>query len=357
MTFSSNGTLVNATANLGTSGAQELSPDAIGNIYTGDYNSTSPYSVQKWSYTTGGVVGSTPTTITTVSSPWSLAVDRANNVWAGLTTTSSANFNLVEIAAGSSTAVGVLSTTEAPVSQTGTAVFGVAVDPDQNIWIADNSASAGEVSVVQNTGTVSAPTYTFQVGTGSAVTTPAGAITTSSVGGGAGPFGLAFVKNTNSATSAASPFIEWTSFYAGGVTGSGLTTVGLLPITPTLTGAEVTSVSSGTLVTTNSASSYLQFATSDGDGTVVGANKNGSDLMVIQNAGSATPNAPFYLAPCYMSTASTACNTTFNGLREVNIDSTGSMWVAMGTIGNVLQIIGSAAPTWPLLSLGVLGRP
>jgi len=58
-----------------------------------------------------------------------------------------------------------------------------------------------------------------------------------------------------------------------------------------------------------------------------------------------------------MSTSSTACNTTFNGLREVNIDSTGSMWIAMGTVGNVLQIIGSAAPAWPLLSLGVLGRP
>jgi len=367
VTFTSNGTLISFTPNEATSGMFSISPDAIGNVYTGNYGA-SPTSVQKWS-TVNGVVASTPLqNITTPNSVWALAVDRGNNVWAGTTNSAtSATGNVVEIpmsTANTATAVTVVNVNQSPASQSAAEVYGLGVDPDQNIWIADYTTTTGAVSVLQNTGTLSTPTYTFETGTGGTLV-PAAVVTTSgtTVGGGIGPFGMAFVKNTNSATIANSSFIEWTSFYAaagsGGVT-QGETVVGLAPVTPTVGGtnsAEVTAVSAGTLIVTNSTASYLQFATSDGDGTVYGANKNGDDIMVIQNAGSATPGTPFYIEPCYMSTSSTACNTTFNGLREVNIDSTGSMWIAMGTVGNVLQIIGSAAPAWPLLSLGVLGRP
>jgi hypothetical protein len=38
----------------------------------------------------------------------------------------------------------------------------------------------------------------------------------------------------------------------------------------------------------------------------------------------------------------------FYGLRGLAIDSAGSMWMANGVQGTVTEVIGTAAPTWPL---------
>ena len=60
--------------------------------------------------------------------------------------------------------------------------------------------------------------------------------------------------------------------------------------------------------------------------------------------------------------ASLFAGTNFGQPTSVVVDSTGSLWVKVGGfsgasdgIGSVVQIIGSAAPSWPLLALGKYG--
>jgi len=57
------------------------------------------------------------------------------------------------------------------------------------------------------------------------------------------------------------------------------------------------------------------------------------------------------LNPCYLPSAATSCQAggmTYGG--RLAIDSTGSVWTVSGTSSSLIQIIGSAAPTWPLLA-------
>jgi hypothetical protein len=67
------------------------------------------------------------------------------------------------------------------------------------------------------------------------------------------------------------------------------------------------------------------------------------------------------LNPCYLPSAATVCQTvgtatggmTYGG--RLAIDSTGSVWTVSGTTSSLIQIIGSAAPTWPLLAYTTYG--
>jgi hypothetical protein len=58
------------------------------------------------------------------------------------------------------------------------------------------------------------------------------------------------------------------------------------------------------------------------------------------------------LNPCYLPSAATTCQTGggmgYGG--RLAIDSTGSVWTVSGTTGSLIQVIGSAAPAWPLLA-------
>ena len=62
------------------------------------------------------------------------------------------------------------------------------------------------------------------------------------------------------------------------------------------------------------------------------------------------------LNPCYLPSAATSCQAggmTYGG--RLAIDSTGSVWTVSGTSSSLIQIIGSAAPTWPLLAYTTYG--
>jgi hypothetical protein len=80
-----------------------------------------------------------------------------------------------------------------------------------------------------------------------------------------------------------------------------------------------------------------------------------------------TGNASQVLSPpagylgCYLATASTTtCGTltasaVYNP-RETAVDSTGSVWADISTTGGLTQLIGVAAPSWPLLATGRPGQ-
>jgi len=66
------------------------------------------------------------------------------------------------------------------------------------------------------------------------------------------------------------------------------------------------------------------------------------------------------MAPCGVAAATTICSATaatevIDGPRNAQVDSTGSVWIASSTNGNIVQVIGTAAPAWPQLSYGKPG--
>jgi len=91
---------------------------------------------------------------------------------------------------------------------------------------------------------------------------------------------------------------------------------------------------------------------SDGAGDVFSDNLLGNQLMETTAAG-----ANVGLFPCVLKSGGTGCTSTApSAPRGITVDSTGSVWLAGGASG-MLQIIGLAAPTWPQLSLGKVGKP
>jgi hypothetical protein len=91
----------------------------------------------------------------------------------------------------------------------------------------------------------------------------------------------------------------------------------------------------------------------DGDGIIWTADVNGKAI----DAYTPSSNVAYKFIPALG--GSTTAATIFAGNKPYNIaiDSTGSIWATVPVSKNVVQIIGSAAPTWPLLSLGTVGRP
>jgi len=344
--FSSNGTLQSYTPNNTTNAVQVgiPSPDGLGNIYTCAVSSS--YSVAQWTVTTAGLLGSAvPTTVGIGGSCEGLAVDRQGNVWVSNNQPTATN-NLYKLtppltasttctsAAGCS---GVLNVNSLTGVTSGSYPLGVAVDPNQNIWFADYlSGGAGEVSVLPNSGSLTSPAYAA-----SAVSVGAG---------GEQSYDIAFAPSGTS--------------YVGWVDNNYLSSMasansGVTEITPSFASSPSTQISGLTKTT------YLQTVTealnalvglnsmaSDGAGNIFTANQNGSQIMETTAAGT-----NIGLFPCVLKSNGTGCTSSVpTSPRGIAVDSTGSVWVASGTQGMV-QIIGLAAPTWPQLSLGKVGKP
>ena len=95
---------------------------------------------------------------------------------------------------------------------------------------------------------------------------------------------------------------------------------------------------------------------SDGAGTVWVADFNGHALFM--TTPEATTPTAYRLIPCLG--GATPCSTIFTGSGKpttISIDSAGSVWTTSPAGSNVVEIIGSAAPTWPLLATGKTGKP
>jgi len=374
VSFSSNGTLLSYTPDNTTNG-ESLgipSPDGFGKLYT--CSSYSSYSVAQWSVTAAGAITGTPVnTVGLGGSCEGLAVDQSGNVWASSNNgTTTATYNLFELTtpfgAGSSSTsctstvncTGVLDVNNLSGISSGSTLQGVAVDPNQNIWFADQvigGSSAGEVSVLQNTGSVTSPAYTFQsciTGSGSGAATSASPCTaqqkagvSSIAAGGELSYDLVFVPSGSS-------YVAWLDNDSTSTTYSGVS-----EITPSFASSpstEISSVAKTTFLTTatsaqNSSVELLSMA-SDGAGNVFSDNLLGNQLMETTAAG-----ANIGLFPCVLKSGGTGCTSTApSAPRGITVDSTGSVWLSAGTSG-MLQIIGLAAPTWPQLSLGKVGKP
>ena len=69
---------------------------------------------------------------------------------------------------------------------------------------------------------------------------------------------------------------------------------------------------------------------------------------------SATEGADIYLNPCYTAPSATVCDLDSNGAsiimnaaRMAKVDASGAIWATLSSGGNIVQILGIGAPTWP----------
>ena len=105
----------------------------------------------------------------------------------------------------------------------------------------------------------------------------------------------------------------------------------------------------------------------DGHDNLFAPSYTTSGLIFFQTSPSATGYSTskttyFAIAPCYAASGATTCSSTVasSDPHVVQIDSTGAIWVAGtgssgGNPGFVVQVIGTAYPTWPQLSYGEFG--
>ena len=350
LAFGSNGKLLSMSPNTsGTTGLKYvtgLSVDATGYGYFGagsasTANNFGVFTTGFGSVTNTGLLSALTTkTLGTALQNYGTAVDRANNVWASGTVTGSVLYEVPAGAAGPGQTISTFSSFTLPATLTVSSTLknmGILVDPNQNIWVTGGPRTAANLNILENTGTVAAPTYAN--GSSLAATTSVGP--------------------TGGITFAGSPYVA----YIGGYN----TTPGIDPWTPTFgTGihtAQIVSIADGT----SSVSGGLTGADlleADGTGALYIANHNNSSITTqFWASGAATG---YKLNPCVSTTATaaTACasvfSNTLNKPQWFAIDSAGSAWVGSGlptgsVNGALLEIIGTAAPTVPLLSLGKPG--
>jgi hypothetical protein len=324
--FSSDGMLLGITTNNTTFPNQpSIAIDALDRVDVLTGVNTTP--VLRYA-SNSGTLSSTPDMITNDPSFGAStvgAVDKFNNLWFG-TNQAGAN-NLFEVLSGAGTAALITSSPNIPL--------GIAVDPNQNIWITDSDpTAANSISVLKNVNTVSNPSYATPLLTKTLSGTSAS--------------GIAFASNAV----ANKPYIAYISSAAG--------TPGLNPATPVIGGGgvAVTALSVAAIIS-GSPAPFTAPIHSQGDGAgKIWVADTAKVMMTIPNTTTSSKSTTVRLNPCLpIGTTNTTCANAANAPTAVGIDSTGSVWVTDSSGGNVFQIIGSATPIWPLLSRGLLTKP
>jgi len=329
--FSSNGTLLSTTTN-GAQGtlkfALGLSVDDSGHGYFGSGPSDAAIGV----FSTGGgrdMMGNSTSgggmlsqyTITHVSAAngaqtYRTAVDFSDHVWTF--GPSAAGSTLYESPIGGAAFMGVAAP---PVSVVNGQV-GLAIDSGQNIWTAGGTT----YSIVENTEfSGGIPTYS------------ASAVLSATTAG-SPVLGITFVSYGPNANY---PYVAFISSSSG--------TSGIQPYYPRLNrSVTFNQVTPGPLTDVNSTIAGTFFSEADGDGNIWLAD-NSSHSVIQYNPSSGTA---FRYLPCVGGSAT--CSNVFTTGRpfEIEIDSTGSIWVPAPEGGQIVQLIGAAAPTWPLLLYG-----
>jgi len=340
--FSSNGTLLSNTTNQAGVHAFGLSVDALGNGYFGNGSTSGTTALAI--FTTGG--GSLPAAgytapLKTVGGSlhvYSTAVDQHNNVWVSGTAGSASSLWMSPAGGATFTTQGTFDFTAVTSN-----AQGLGIDPNQNVWVAGGTGLA----VLPNTGTLGTPTYT----SAEITATPGGTV----------PSAFAFTAGAGGLPSVFNAFYEAT----GSVNG-------VQPYTPTYSGATVTALGQGALTTAPDSSAApvitgVEFsAQADGAGHVWLGDTNSHSVIQFNPNTTPANDTAFRYEPCQFVPANGGCftgTTTQNSVFTtgkpftISIDSTGSIWVTAEAAGSVVQIIGAAAPTWPLLSLGKVGMP
>jgi len=322
-----------------------VATDVNGNVWmsssqsSGSCNS-SHVNMVAFSTSSGSTTDGTPWGATTspgyVADTSSLAFDRSSNLWIGHftgCTGSGSSFCLYRYPYNG-TSSPQYATATAPAASSAAALEypgPILIDGNYNVWVSSSGTSSTGtpyVSVLPNSGTA-APAWTDAV------------ISEALTEGRA--FGVSMDGSNN----------VWATSYND----NGATDADLFEFTPTYTGATVTSVSA-------SANNPISLAVSsspyqgefDGVGTYwFPSNASTGNIYYYVPA----TGADIGLLPCFLPGGATACGSNTNvataGPRVVQIDSTGSIWVAASAGGQIVQIIGSAAPTWPQLSYAKFG--
>jgi len=336
--LSSNGTLISPSggwvpSNSATAIAPRgIAPDSLGNLWVADNATTT---LNEYSTTNGNLTASYQRS-NAPGSMWGVAVDKLNNIW--LSYIYSANGNIDELIDSSGTyAFATGGTNNNGTLEQGTnAPYNFAIDQNQNIWSGGYYSTGNTVGTVVNQTPASTASYTAN----SMLNTVVGATT------GSEPFGIAIDSSGNA----------WTDLYAG---------LGIVELTPTLTSGVITAVTAGSQI------SALTLVGSEGM-TIDGNNQlwiadNGSSsqgLLVYNTVSGIAISPPTGYKGCFVS--GTTCGATSLGAiydpRYTAIDSTGSVWAGITagglgqtSLGGVTQMIGTAAPAWPLRSTGKPG--
>jgi hypothetical protein len=312
---------------------RQIAPDAIGNVWVTN-NGTTLY---QYSATSGGAP--TNSYILTGGDLFGVAVDKSNNVWVANAVATSPNVTEYKYSSGSYAA-----------SYTATAAGGfepveLTIDAAQNIWVSAYYTGGNLADVIANQTPASTPSYSVSG-------TP---ISATFAGSATKPLGVVIDASGN-------------AWY--GITGSNtVTTTGIEEVVPSVNGSSViTSLTPAPLVanaTLGAAASQIPGI--DGAGSVYLPDNQGSGALGIHVYSTvAVPgNTSQVLSPpagylgCYLATATTttcgtgAASAVYNP-REIQIDSTGSVWAGI-TLGGFTQLVGLGSPSWPLLQTGKPG--
>lgn len=333
------------TTGTGTAGRQ-IAADGNGNIWL----ATGTGVLTQWSASAGG----TPTvyTVSTTGTPnvYGVAADKAGNIWVA-NEVANATGNIVEYAYTS----GSPATYAQNYTATTPGGFGpvsVTVDAQQNIWTGDYYTSGNLASVIPNlsAGTPGAvPTY---ANSGSTTATPISATFSKSTK----PWGLVIDASANA--------------WYGMVGSPSITTTGLEEVIPTTTNGVITSLSPQAVATGSAIySAALLYPGIDGAGTVfIPDATNATEGIHVystiagttsSNTGTQALSPPIGYLGCYpVATSPTTCGSGTSTApyavydsRVISVDSTGSVWTGINS-GGFTQLIGLAAPSWPLLASG-----
>lgn len=305
-----------------------IATDGLGNVLTANNSTGSNQVITIYNGATGAVLGSP--ILTAVDSPFGITIDPFNNIW--YSSSSTGVQNLQELTY-TGTSGGVPQYTAAtfahpPIASQG--IYQLALDGALNLWGVGNASSASSTFFFPNTGTVAAPAYT---GTLKSAATAG----STSHGYGIAPDGSGNAWEVNG-----------TNLY------------------------EIASVGNGDSATISAGSGisigvgYPRYGVMDGDDVFWTVdNDNGAGGWV-----SAYDTIHAYARgidrPCRVnSTTGNTCGSgssqttgaALYGPRGLALDSAGDIWIASATNGNLVEIIGAAAPTWPAVSLATYGRP
>lgn len=370
--FSSAGSQLWTTGNNTTICAPgSVATDTLGNVWIANYSSTTYcstgtyglYSFPQASTGSSVAIGTSLTNASTAniqSAPFAIAVDRFNNLWYGRRTSTCST------ASGTGANVSPVCVAEVPYlapntygAATNLQTFAAAPalsnidyivpDANQNIWVGGyQPATFTPIGVIPNTGTPGAPAY----GTG---------VTAAALG--SAPQGMVAIDASGNA---------WSS-------GPGNATSLNQQLYYTVSGTTLSAANTPTFGNASISASKPQGAEFDGAGRLFFASQSSSGQIWFFSP-TAGANSSSYtssttaanLVPCYLPTSSaTTCvatSSTYPGgyPRSLQIDSTGSLWYAAPavssfgaasatTTGSLVQIIGTAAPTWPQLSYAKFG--
>ena len=292
---------------------------STGRVYVTNNDTTTPTNGGVYQTATGSTDG-TLSLAASLNNASGVAIDSRDNVWVSAANTT-----------GNSISEYTKATIEAsngPISPATTSkafavpVVGLAVDANQNIWgVSGETAGTGSAVVLPNTGTARAATYAA-AGTGGVKT----ALSTYD------GFGVAI------SASAEAYFPDHLNLD-----------------TATYASSAIKVGSTGVAV---SGSNTPHRAEVDGAGNVFWMDNESTGLLYSYNP---TSGAVVSLLPCfpYPSGSSYVCITTSNSnsaytpsnLRAMAIDSAGDVWYAADAgYGTVIETLGLAAPTWPLLA-------